>query len=111
MSKSKFQELVDINTKNNIETAEYVKENYEFIRLFTNNLSKYLGNQELVLINSKRETYGGNNNIEDFITIKNDSFFEFRLYHFHKIVLQLVGMVFVSQFLKIRKKNVRSCSD
>jgi len=34
-----------------------------------------------------------------------------KLYQFHKIVLQLVGMVFVSQFLKIRKKNVRSCSD
>jgi|GEM_PF-2350425 hypothetical protein len=32
-------------------------------------------------------------------------------YQFHKILLQLVGMVFVSQFLKIKKKNVRSCSD
>jgi hypothetical protein len=28
------------------------------------------------------------------------------LYHFHKIVLQLVGIVFVSQFPNIRKKNV-----
>jgi transposase len=33
------------------------------------------------------------------------------LYHFHKIVLQLVGIVCVSQFPNIKKKNVRSCSD
>jgi hypothetical protein len=33
------------------------------------------------------------------------------LYLFHKIVLQLVGIVFVSQYPNIRKKNVRSCSD
>ena len=33
------------------------------------------------------------------------------LYQFHKIVLQLVGIVFVSQFPNIRKKNVRSSSD
>ena len=30
------------------------------------------------------------------------------LYLFHKLVLQLVGIVFVSQFPNIRKKNVRS---
>jgi hypothetical protein len=35
----------------------------------------------------------------------------FRLYQFHKILLQLVGMIFMSQFQNIRKKNVRSCSD
>jgi len=29
-----------------------------------------------------------------------------RLYLFHKIVLQLVGIVFVSQFPNIKKKNV-----
>ncbi len=33
------------------------------------------------------------------------------LYLFHKIVLQLVDIVFVSQFPHIRKKNVRSCAD
>jgi hypothetical protein len=33
------------------------------------------------------------------------------LYHFHKIVQQLVGIVCVSQFPNIKKKNVRSCSD
>ena len=33
------------------------------------------------------------------------------LYQFHKIVLHLVSIVFVSQFPDIRKKNVRSCSD
>jgi hypothetical protein len=32
-------------------------------------------------------------------------------YQFHKIVLQLVGIVFVSQYPNKRKKNVRSCSD
>ena len=33
------------------------------------------------------------------------------LYQFHKIVLHLVGIVFVSQYPNIRKKNVRGCSD
>jgi len=32
------------------------------------------------------------------------------LYHFHKIVLQLVGIICVSPFPNIRNKNVRSCS-
>jgi hypothetical protein len=37
---------------------------------------------------------------------QNKGFSRFNLYHFHKIVLQLVGMVFVSQFPNIRKKKV-----
>lgn len=80
MSKSKFQELVEINKENHRKTAEYVLKNHVFIKLFTKNLTKYLQSPaELVLINSKGETNWVDNNIEDFLTIKNDSFFEFWL--------------------------------
>lgn len=79
MSKPKFQELVEINKENHKKTAEYVLQNHQFIKTFTKNLTKYLESPDLVLINSKGETNWVDNNIEDFLTIKNDSFFEFWL--------------------------------
>jgi hypothetical protein len=80
MSKSKFQELVGINEENHTETAAYVQRNYDFIKLFTKNLSLYLrAPQELLLVNSNGEINWVDNNIEDFITIENDLFFEFKL--------------------------------
>jgi hypothetical protein len=80
MPKSKFQELVGINEENHTKTAAYVQKNYNFIKLFTNNLSIYLSApQGLLLVNSNGETNWVDNNIEDFITIENDFFFEFKL--------------------------------
>ena len=108
MSKSKFQELVEINNENYIKTAEYVEANYNFIKLFTTNLSRYLGNSELVPINSKGETNWVENKIEDFITITNDSFFEFRLLlrisnsvntNLYPVNINLSGSVFVENGL------------
>jgi len=82
MSISKFQELVKINTEDHKKTTEYVKRNHDFIQKFTEKLADSLGcstTKELLLIDSKGKTDFVYNNVGDFITIKNDCFFEFQL--------------------------------
>jgi predicted nuclease of predicted toxin-antitoxin system len=53
--------------------------------------------------------YAKDNNL--MIVSKDADMHDLSLYQFHKVVLQLVCIVFVSQHQNIRKKNVRSCSD
>ncbi|MEG4918544.1 hypothetical protein [Microcoleus sp. B7-D4] len=79
MSISKFQQLVDINEEDHRKTIEYVTKNYDFIKEFTKKLALYIRAKELRLINSAEEIGFVDNNIEDFITIKNGCFFEFQL--------------------------------
>jgi hypothetical protein len=76
-----FKELVSINAQDHQKTAEYVEKNHVFIKEFIKKLALRLTitvNRDLVLYNS--EKIGSiNEKIGDFITIKNDCFFEFQL--------------------------------
>jgi len=82
MKTSKIQQLVEINDEYHKKTAEYVEKNHNFIEEFIKKLALNLYvkvNEELVLINSARETISERQTIGNFITIRNDCFFEFLL--------------------------------
>lgn len=82
MRTSKIQELVDINAQYHKKTTEYVEKNHNFIEEFIKKLAASLNvnvDRELALINSAGQTIYKGDTIGDFITIKNDCFFEFCL--------------------------------
>jgi hypothetical protein len=77
-----FKELVNINAQDHQKTAEYVEKNHVFIKEFIKNLALRLTikvNTDLVLYNNSEKFGSVNEKIGDFITIKNDCFFEFQL--------------------------------
>jgi hypothetical protein len=81
MSTSKFQQLADIIDEDRINTDNYLKDVYEFIRTIGHKLANYLecNLQNIFIIDSKENRTQITDRIQGFVTFNDDGVFKFNL--------------------------------